>query len=85
MRISHKFYYFLEVLILTVGFYIVYLLSYNLRLQALALIILLIFYSGFGIVHHKIHHDLKKKIVVEYILISLIILSIFLFLNIGKI
>lgn len=84
-RIPHQVYYLFELLALVSGFYIVFLLSYNFYLQALALILVLVFYTVLGILHHEIHHVLKRKIVIEYILISLIIMAIFIFLNNNKI
>ncbi len=84
MRISHNIYYLIELLILTGGFYIVFLLGYSVRLQLAGLIAILLIYTTSGILHHKVHHNLHKKIMIEYILISLVILSIFIFLNVGR-
>lgn len=85
MRIPHQIYYLIELIILAVGFFVLYSLSYDLRLQTIVLTGILLFYAVTGIAHHKIHHDLHKKIVIEYILISLLVLAIFLFLNMGKV
>ncbi len=83
-RIPHQFYYIFELGLLMSGFFLIFLLSYNTFLQAITLIIVLIFYSLLGIVHHKIHHALRGKIVIEYILVSTVIFAVFLFLNIAK-
>lgn len=85
MRINHGLYYFLELVALAAGFCVVFMFSYSLFLQGLVLTLVLIFYSAFGAYHHHMHHNLDTKIMLEYILISLVILSIFVFLNIGKI
>lgn len=83
-RIPHQLYYVIELLVLLAGFFIIFLLSYSFRLQALALVIILAAYTVLGIIHHKVHHALRAKIVVEYVLVSLVIWAVFLFLNIGK-
>lgn len=83
-KIPHQFYYFFELTVLSSGFFIIFLLSYNLYLQAATLGLILSFYSLLGIVHHKIHHALRRKIVIEYILVSTVIFAVFIFLNIGK-
>lgn len=85
MKKIHNLYYLVELLILTGGFYVIFRLSYSFKLQAIALIGVLIFYTIAGIFHHKVQHNLHIKIVIEYILISLLMLAIFLFINIGKI
>jgi len=84
MKMTHSVYYLIELLILTGGFYIVFLLGYSIRLQLAALLAVLFIYTVSGILHHKVHHNLHKKIMIEYILISLVILSIFIFLNVGR-
>ena len=84
MKISHNIYYLIELAILACGFFVVFILGYNFHLQMISLILVLAVYSIFGIVHHKVHHNLHKKIIAEYILISLLILTMYLFLNIGK-
>lgn len=82
---SHGLYYILELTILLAGFYLVYLLSYDFRLQIINLAFVLLIYSLIGMWHHKSHHSLKSKIVVEYLLVSILIFACFLFLNAGKI
>jgi hypothetical protein len=81
---SHGFYHLAQFLILLAGFAI--LLSTNLGLvfQTTILLLLLAFYTSFGIIHHRVHHDLNSKIVIEYIVMSLLVFAGFLFLNIGR-
>jgi hypothetical protein len=83
-RIPHELYYLFELLVLIAGFYIIFLLSSSFYLQAGALVLVLIFYTILGILHHEIHHALRRKIVIEYILVSLMILAVFIFLNNHK-
>ena len=78
-------YYFVELVVLILGFLSIYFLSYDTKLQEKVLILVLIFYSAIGIFHHKLHHTLRLKIVVEYILVSILVFACFLFLNTGKI
>jgi len=84
MKIPHQLYYLVELLVLLAGFYVIFLLSYSFYLQLTALILVLIFYSVLGMVHHEMHHALRRKIVIEYILISLIIFAVYIFMNSGK-
>ncbi len=84
-KIPHQFYYILELLVLTLGFFLIIIVSFNLYLQTISLISVLIIYSLLGLLHHVLHHTLRRKIVVEYILVSAVIFTAFIFLNIGKI
>lgn len=84
-NIPHQFYYLLELAVLLSGFFLIYLFSFSFIFQLLTLILVLIFYSGLGILHHRLHHALAMRIVIEYILISLVIMASFLFINTGKI
>lgn len=84
-RIPHQFYYILELLVLTLGFFLIVIVSFNLYFQAISLISVLIIYSLLGLLHHALHHTLRRKIVVEYILVSAVIFTAFIFLSIGKI
>jgi len=53
--------------------------------QFIVLTVFVIYYVLWGIVHHARDQSLHLKIVLEYILVSLVILASFLFVNIGKI
>ena len=83
-RVPHQLYYLLELLALILGFFLVVLLSPNFTLQLLAMGIMLSLYTVIGILHHRLHHVLKTKVVVEYILVSAVLFSAFLFLNVSK-
>lgn len=83
-RIPHQLYYVAELFVLIVGFFSIYLLSFSFNLQKITLSIVLLFYVLMGSLHHALHHNLRVKIVVEYILVSILIFAVFLFLNAGK-
>ncbi len=84
-RVPHAFYYLLELIVLLGGFFSIYMLSFSFNLQLLTLVIVLMFYVLMGVFHHAIHHNLRTKIVIEYLLISILIFAVFLFINTGKI
>jgi hypothetical protein len=81
-KLPHQAYYLVELTVLLAGFFIVYLLSYNPNIQRIILASVLIGYALIGIFHHKLHHTLRTKIVVEYFLISVLIFAFYLFLSI---
>lgn len=83
-RIPHQVYYLLELLALILGFFLIFLLSPNFTLQLFVAGIMLSLYTIIGILHHKLHHALKQKVVLEYILVSAVLFAAFLFLNISK-
>lgn len=80
-KYRHFTYYFLEFGVLLVGFVLISAFAYNIYLQVLFLGLTLISYIMLGVIHHEIHHSMKIKIMVEYLLVSLIILAAFVFLN----
>jgi Na+/H+ antiporter NhaC len=81
----HHTFYFVELVILLIGFFLMVLFSYDLTLQFIILTSVLIFYVVMGFLHHKQNHYFNAKIMIEYVLISGIILAAFLFLNISRI
>ncbi len=85
IKIPHHYYYFLELLVLLSGFLLIFLTSYYFLLQLGIVFFVLLAYCTLGIFHHKIHHSLGSRIVIEYILISAVLFAAFIFLNIGKI
>ena len=84
-KLPHALYYLLELLMLLSWFILISTFSYSFKLQTATLFVVLFFYCALGIFPHKMHHTAKAKIVLEYILVSLVILASFLFVNIGKI
>lgn len=69
-REKHYGYYIFLVAILSLGFFLTTLFSYNKGLQMLIVVITAFFYVLWGIIHHCLHHDLNAKIVIEYLLIG---------------
>lgn len=82
---KHSTYYFIEFLILALGFILIINLSFDVTLQFIILIFTLFSYIILGFIHHHTNHTFSSKIVIEYILISSLILAGFMFLNIGRI
>lgn len=80
---KHINYYILETTVLGVGFFAIYALSLSVQYQAFLIGGLVLLYSLMGIMHHKVQHDIHAKIVLEYILISVLVFSVFLFLKSG--
>lgn len=83
MKNSHAFYYVFEFVGLSLGFYLIAVFGTNVILQTSLLVIVLLMYSILGILHHAKSHDIHPRIVLEYVLISLFVLSIFMFLKGG--
>ncbi len=82
--IDHNSYYFIELLVLLFGFFLIVFFSYSIILQFMILTILLMSYISLGFVHHFVNHTFSSKIVIEYTLVSALILAGFLFLNINR-
>lgn len=82
---SHTIYYLLEASILGFGFLILLLLNLSFFIQIGMLLGILALYISMGLIHHRLHHDMHFKIVLEYFLISVLLFSLFLFLKSGTI
>lgn len=78
-------YFFIEFVILLLGFSIITVFSFDLSVQAMFVVVTLIFYITFGLLRHHAQHDLSHKVMIEYILISALILILFTFWNVGRI
>ncbi len=76
-------YYFSLIGLLILGFLLVYFASPNRELQMLVFTVTTLFYVLWGILYHKINHDLTVKIVVEYVLIGCFGISVMFFLFKG--
>ncbi|MGE5041841.1 MAG: hypothetical protein ACM3IJ_02975 [Candidatus Levyibacteriota bacterium] len=79
----HLNYFIIETFILGIGFFLIYSLLPSYNPQAFALAMLLIIYSIMGVSHHILEHDMKPKIMIEYILISVLVFAVFTFLKSG--
>ncbi len=79
----HLNYYAIESLILGLGFFAVYLLSSSVFAQTIFVVVLLFSYAVMGMIHHYLKHDINIKVVLEYVLISILVFSLFLFVRSG--
>lgn len=82
MRREHTVYYFLEAVLLSSGFFVL-LLTENAYNQGVLLLALLFMYIVIGAIHHKVSHDINLKIMLEYVLISALVFSVFLLFKSG--
>lgn len=48
--------------------------------QLMTVVILGIAYAGWGIMHHKLHHSLRPKIVLEYVAVAALGMAAILFI-----
>lgn len=79
---KHIGYYLSLLAILGAGLAISFFSS-NRSVQILSLILTALFYVLWGIIHHRLHHDLTAKIVVEYSLMAALGISIIFFVFKG--
>lgn len=84
MKFGHLFFYFLEFLVIGSGFGLILYLDLSFTQQAFVLMGNLMVYIVVGILHHSIHNNINLKVVLEYILLSVLIFTLFVFLNISK-
>ncbi len=82
MRRNHINYYIIETCILGLGFFVVYSFE-SVNAQMIGLVGVVILYMVMGLVHHYLDHDMHIKIMLEYIIISTLIISLFIFLKSG--
>lgn len=66
-------YYLVLLFILNIGAFGFYLLRYNPLFQAWTLIITSIFYVLWSLIHHYLEGDLHPKVIMEYLLMSLLV------------
>lgn len=84
MRKMHINYYLIEVLILGLGFFIIYMLdSFTYQIAGVFAVVSL--YICMGVLHHYLHHDMHRRIMLEYTIISILVVSLFIFLKSGVI
>jgi len=80
---KHLGYYISLILILLLGLVVIFLTRSNIGIQGLAILLTVVFYVIWGILHHLINHELTLRIVVEYILIGALGVSILFFMLTG--
>ena len=77
-------YYISLIFILSLGLFSIILAAPNKNLQLILVLLTTLFHILFGIVHHLINHDLRIRVVVQYIVIGALgITVIFFFLKGG--
>ena len=84
-RIWKLTYYAVEFAILLLGYSLIIFFAFDFSIQIMFLVITLLFYITFGLLRHQAERDLTIKVVIEYILISLLVLMLFVFLNNSRI
>jgi intracellular septation protein A len=80
---KHFGYYLSLMAILGLGLALILLTSPNIKLQSLVILLTVLFYILWGVLHHLINHELSARIVIEYILIGVLGLSILFFMMMG--
>ena len=84
MKRHHVNLYLIEFVIIGGGFALLLSLSLPFYSQLLIIALMLVLYSAVGLLHHKTHRNITSKVVLEYTLVSVLILTLFVFLNIAK-
>ena len=80
---NHIIHYLIVAGIILLGGSLLLLFAGNKLLQLVGLIITSILYLAYGIIHHRLEHDLTVKIVIEYVLIGLLTIALFIFVKQG--
>lgn len=84
-KIRHSLEYYLPILIIfTICLLSIFFIS-DKKLIVLITFITTFFYFSWGIIHHKLNHDLTNKIVIEYALVASLGMSILFFILKGGI
>ena len=73
---DHLYYYISLAIIVLLGGFLVVVSSPYVKWQLLFIVMTAFFYVVWGIIHHAVHHDLRAKIVIEYILIGGLVVAI---------
>lgn len=84
MKRHHGLLYVIEFLIIGSGFAFLLTMSLPFYTQLAVITIILSIYIVVGLLHHRTHHDISIKVVLEYILISALVFALFVFLNIAR-
>lgn len=82
--VHHTIFYMFEIVIVGGGLFVLLALNLPFLKQLFVLSLILAGYVILGIIHHKLIRDVKLKIVLEYVLISLLIFAAFIFVNVNK-
>lgn len=79
---KHIGYYLSLIAILSLGLILTFSIS-DKQSQMQVLTLTALFYVGWGVLHHFLHHELTPKIVVEYVLMAALGLTLIFFLLKG--
>lgn len=77
--IKHDLHYIIQFVVLIGGFSYILVSESGIFTRLLVCGATLVLYCVVAFLHHKVHHSLDKKIVLEYILLSLLLFAIFFF------
>ncbi len=80
---SHVGHYISLTLIFSVSLFLILMLSPYKDMQLVIVLLTAFFYVVWGLLHHKLNHELNRKIVIEYVLIGLLGVGIVYFLMTG--
>lgn len=80
---NHLVHYLIILGIIALGIGSVILLSSNKNMQLIMVLAVSLFYLCYGIFHHFLEHDITIKIVVEYVLVTLLVVALFIFVRGG--
>ena len=80
---NHIIHYLIIAGIILLGSSLLLLFAGNKLLQLTGLIVTSVLYLAYGIIHHRLEHDLTLKIVIEYVLIGLLTIALFIFVKQG--
>ena len=80
---KHLGYYISLIAILSLGLILILISGPNAKTQAIVAFVTVFFYVLWGIVHHRINHELTLRIVIEYVLIGALGLSVLFFMLAG--
>ena len=84
MKRHHGLLYIIEFLIIGSGFAFLLTIPFPFYTQLSILLLILIIYVVTGLLHHRTHHDISIKVVLEYLLIGALVFALFIFLNIAR-
>lgn len=81
---GHIVHYLIITGIVALGISVTSLFSANRQIQLLSAIAAAFLYLCYGVLHHHLEHDLTIKIVVEYVLVALLAMALFIFVSGGN-
>jgi len=77
---KHLFYYLTMIAVLIIGLLLVTNYQQQKQMQMMTVVVLGVVYAGWGIIHHKIHHSLRPRIVLEYVAVAALGIAAILFI-----